>query len=441
MEGSALIIQPQPADDSKLSLFQLMPLVRSLRALLVESAPLTPGDVALPNEASKKDLPAPELPVQRVKDLITALKTLLNATESAGGVVGYLRSLPGQEAATDITLADMRNKADDTINRSAALLNELSRYGLPQTGSGSLFIQRQQWFIALKKKLQELVDRWQKNADDYAALAVDPTPDTEKLQAMERLVSAVPTDAATITLAIVTAKKAAFDTAFNAVKSANSSRQPTLLQLLQDIGTLTVTPFDIVAWNVDDILKQVPIFIYDLQKRMQTITDDIEKKRLPAAETILSSLSALSPEDQSKQTEAAARLILGDDFKMIPRYILPAAQAAELGNAWNAMTDLLSFSTAQYGNPQEYWMNGAARVREKMRHLENCILLRQAFDLPENDLRIHPAQLPFKSAGYNWLALPYPDSTNLEETNTLVVYRLLCRRGGGPNRSMRRISG
>nr|MBA4168694.1 hypothetical protein [Chitinophagaceae bacterium] len=125
------------------------------------------------------------------------------------------------------------------------------------------------------------------------------------------------------------------------------------------------------------------------------------------------------------QTEAAARMILGDEFKMIPRYSLPVAQATELGNSWNATTDLLSFSTAQYGNPQEYWMNGAARVREKMKHLENCILLRQAFDLVENDLGIHPVQLPFKNANYDWLALPYPDSTDLEETNTLL-YTAFC---------------
>jgi hypothetical protein len=414
-----------PADDSKLSLFQLMPLVKSLRALLVESVSLTPGDVSLPNEASKKDIPAPELPVQRVHDLLTALKTLLTAAESAGAVIGYLRGLPDQATASDITLTDIRNKADDTIARAAALLIELSRYGIPQTGSGSLFIQRQQWFIALKSKLKELVDRWQKNSDDYTALAADPAPDAEKLQAMERLISAAPTAADAITLPIVTAKKAAFDAAFSALKNAGSNRQQTLLKLIQDIEALSIEPFDIVAWDVNDTLKQIPVFIYDLQARLQAITDDIEKKRIPAIETILSGLPALPPEDQAKQTEAAARIILGDAFKMIPRYALPAAQAAELGNSWAAKADLLNFSTAKYGNAQEYWLNGAARVREKMKHLENCILLRQAFDLTETDLAIHPVQLPFQSSGYHWLALPFPDSINLEESNTLL-YTAFC---------------
>jgi hypothetical protein len=414
-----------PADDNKLSLFQLMPLVKSLRALLIESALLTPGDVALPNEASKKDIPSPELPVQRVQDLLAALKTLLAAAESAGGVIGYLRGLPDQATATDIALTDIRNKTDDTINRAAALLIELGRYGLPQTGSGSLFIQRQQWFIALKNKLQELADRWQKNIDDYTVLAADPAPDVDKLRAMERLISATPTAADTITLPIVAGKKAAFDPAFNALKNAVSTRQQTLLKLVQDIEALSIEPFDVVAWDVSDTLKQIPVFIYDLQVRMQTITDDIEKKRIPGIEAILAGLPILSPEDQAKQTEAAARMILGDEFKMVPRYILPAAQAAELDNAWNASTGLLTFSKAQYGNPTEYWMNGAARVRDKMKHLENCILLRQAFDLTETDFTIHPAQLPFKSADYNWLALPYPDTTDLEESNTLL-YTAFC---------------
>jgi len=421
-----------PADDSKLSLFQLMPLVKSLRALLIESTTLTPGDMALPNEASKKDIPVPELPVQRVQDLLTALKTLLAAAESAGGVIGYLRALPDQATASDIALTDIRNKADDTISRAAALLIELGRYGIPQTGSGSLFAQRQQWFIALKNKLQELVDRWQKNSDDYTALAADPTPGVEKLQAMERLISATPTAADAITLTIVNNKKTLFDTAFNALQNANTSRQQTLLVLIQDIEALSIAPFDIVAWDVNDILKQIPIFIYDLQVRVQTLIDDIEKNRIPAAEAILAGLPALSPEDQVKQTEAAARLILGDAFKMVPRYVLPVAQAAELDNAWNATTDLLSFSKAQYGNATEYWMNGAARVREKMKHLENCILLRQAFDLTETDLTIHPAQLPFKSTDYHWLALPYPDKIDLEESNTLLYTAFCAEATGAP---------
>jgi hypothetical protein len=48
-------------------------------------------------------------------------------------------------------------------------------------------------------------------------------------------------------------------------------------------------------------------------------------------------------------------------------------------------------------NPQEDWLHGIARVHEKMKHLENCMLLRQAFAMNENDFTMHPVQLPFKN--------------------------------------------
>jgi hypothetical protein len=165
-------------------------------------------------------------------------------------------------------------------------------------------------------------------------------PSVEKLQAMERLISSTPTPADTITSGIVNTKKGLFDAAFTDLRKAVNLRQPTLIKLIQDIQALSLEPFDLVAFDIDKELKQVPIFVYDLQARVQSLTDDIEKKRIPATEAILATLSTLSPEDQAKQTEAAAKIILGDQFKMIPRYSLPAAQQSEISNSWNATNDL-----------------------------------------------------------------------------------------------------
>lgn len=421
------------ADASKFSLFQVMPLIRSLRALLIESTSLTPGDLALPNEANKKDVPSPELPVQRVQDLIDALKAVLANAELPAGIIGYLRTLPAQDVATDPQLDDMRSKADNTINRFSELLLELGKYGIPQTGIGSLYTQKQQWFIALKNKIIEVKDRWQKNANDYDILSADPMPSVEKLQAMERLISSTPTPADTITSAIVNTKKGLFDDAFTDLKKAVNVRQATLTKLVQDVKALSLAPFDLVAFEINSIIKQIPIFIYDLQARAQALTDDIEKKRIPAAEAILASLATLSPEDQVKQIEAAVKLILGDQFKMMPRYSLPAAQQAEISNSWNATNDLLSFSMTTRTNPQEDWLHGIARVHEKMKHLENCLLLRQAFAMSENDLTMHPVQLPFKATEYHWLALPFPDTINLEESNSLLYTAFIANGVASPN--------
>jgi len=408
------------ADDAHFTVFQLLSMVRSLRALLVESVPLKPTDVALPNETSQQDKPVPELPAQRVTDLLNALQAVLTAARQPTGILTYFNGLPKLTDATDPDLAAMRGQIDDTLKRSAALLVALSTFGLPQSGNSELFIQRQQWFSGAKAKLKALVVRWQKNADDYAVLAADPTPDVPTLQAMERLISATPTAPEAISLPIVQNKKLAFDNAFTALKGVNDGRQTGLAALIAAIQGLSIAPFDIVPWDIDPLLKQIPLFVYTLQARLATIVADIETKRIPGVQAILTALPGLSPQDQATQIEAAARIILGDEFRLVPKYAFDPAQAAELANSWAAEDDLLAFSKAAHGHPTEFWLNGMARVRDKMKHAENCLLMRQAFGLEEKAFAMHPAQLPFKSADYHWLALAYPETIDLEESNTLL---------------------
>jgi hypothetical protein len=433
IDGNMIFSYTEDADNADtISLFQLMPLVKSLRALLVESATLSPGDIAMPDEVTKKDIPPPELPAQRVQDLVAALQGVFASTT----LIPYLNGLKAQELALPTDLDDIRTVADDTIHKAAALLLELGKYGIPQTSSGALYVQRQQWFVSLKNLLQECSTRWQKSADDYALLAADPMPSVEKLQAMERLISATPTAPDVITLPIVAAKKVLFDAAFANLKNVISNRQPTLIKLLQDIKTVDTQPFDLIPLDISTILEQIPAFVYDLQARIKTLTDDINNKRIPSVTALLAGLTTLTAEAQAKQVEAAARIILGDAFKMIPRYPLPAEQQAELANSWNATANLLdhSITIGKRTNPTEDWLHGMARVHEKMKHLENCLLLREAFELNEAALTMHPTQLPFKSAKYHWLALPFPtDEVDLEESNTLLYTAFTGSAATAPN--------
>src|SRR6185369_4690441 len=186
---------------------------------------------------------------------------------------------------------------------------------------------------------------------------------------------------------------------------------------------INTAPFDIHSIDLSVELRQIPLFIYELQARATAISNDLLNKRIPAVETILTGLSALSLVDLATQLETAARLILGDQFKLVPRYVLPLPQRAEIGNSWTATNDLLDYlkTTKKRTNPEEDWLNGISRVHEKMKHLENCLLLREAFDLPEKDLAIHPVQLPFKAEKYHWMALDFPEAdVNLESGNTLL---------------------
>ncbi|WP_222597176.1 hypothetical protein [Chitinophaga pinensis] len=59
---------------------------------------------------------------------------------------------------------------------------------------------------------------------------------------------------------------------------------------------------------------------------------------------------------------------------------MPPSQQTEISNSWNDTTALLNHltTTAGYLNPVEDWLHGMARVHDKMKHLENCVLLREA---------------------------------------------------------------
>ena len=425
----------EPTDSTTFSLFQLMPMIKSLRALLLQSPPLTPGDLALPNEANKKDIPPPELPVKRVEDVRDGLADVIADAKAATGIASYLLALPKMEDATAAELVDIVDKADNTIDRFAEFLLELGKYGIPQTSSGSLYVERQQWFISLKEKLEKFIDRWQKNNDDFLILAANPTPNDEELQAMERLITATPDPLGTITLASVTAKKNLFDTALNNLKNASISRQPTAIQLLNDIRPIDTTPFDLTSFEIEKEVKRIILFIYDLKARAKSIIDELEQNKLPQVAALLADIPAMKPEDMATQLEAAARIILGDSFKMIPRYFLPVSQKTEIGNSWNATATLLDYSktVGKRTNPQEDWMHGIARVHEKMKHLENCIFMRAAFGMNEADLTIHPVQLPFKTSKYHWMAVPFPVAEiDMEESNILLYTAFIRESAGAP---------
>jgi hypothetical protein len=114
---------------------------------------------------------------------------------------------------------------------------------------------------------------------------------------------------------------------------------------------------------------------------------------------------------------------LGDEFKLIPRFALDTQQLFEIDSAWNS-ADLLKYLTDDhvppYFDPVEDWLHGAARVRDKMHHAENCMLVRDALGLDVSQLAPHPIQLPYKTENYHWMAMPFPESSSLSDGEILL---------------------
>ena len=269
-----------PVDLAKVSV-QVMPLIRSLRAILLESRPLTPGDITLPNEASKKDIPPPELPAKRLQDLIAGLKKVVSDAALPGGILDYLNTLPQLGTATEPELAAMAQRFDITLASFAALLLDLGRYGIAQTGIGSFYDQRREWFVSVKTRAQEFIDRWQKNSNDYDVLAAGPTPTVETLQNLERLIATALTPAdAPITLAIVQTKKSAFDAEFSKLKTAVATNHASLIGLIKAVQAINTAPFDILSLDLGVEMRQIPLFS-TICGPCHSPLNDLLNKRIP----------------------------------------------------------------------------------------------------------------------------------------------------------------
>ena len=92
--------------------------------------------------------------------------------------------------------------------------------------------------------------------------------------------------------------------------------------------------------------------------------------RLQSVDDLLAQHDGAAAEDRVKLLQQAARLLLGDDFQVVPRLTLPSAPAQELGNAWQYSSSggLTKYVRETIGRdfPVDDWLHGVARVREKM---------------------------------------------------------------------------
>jgi hypothetical protein len=119
--------------------------------------------------------------------------------------------------------------------------------------------------------------------------------------------------------------------------------------------------------------------------------------------------------------------VLGDDLVVVPSVRLPGAAADELEKAWQHATSggltrhLTDPPPAGSGRdfPEDDWLHGVARVRERMHHLENVVLLSSA--LPGATApTLRPLQLPHE-AGQPWLAMVIPPTATMSGERLLFT--------------------
>jgi hypothetical protein len=416
-DATIRILYTQAVTD-KITLFELAPLIDSLRALVLQSRPLNAGDVKPAMEAKKTEESALFLDPQRITLLVNELSDIVEPPPPAvSPLQDFIDDLSPLITAKDID--GLISDVDIFIDDLSGILADVGRFGLPQTGTGFLYDWRRRTFVALMAKVEALATRLEERLNEYTSLltqypgATTPEEKYALLQRAERLIATT----STMPLPspddyhdqLQTVKLPAYVTQLNRIRDLRGA--PNLPDLFQGIVTeqATLGDFDPIGIDIKDERKQVLVFAEDLKVAAEQLQEDITQRLEAVQELLVEHAATTSAAKQVQLLSEAARKLLHEDFKLIPEFSLTGTQADEWHNAWNDSGHLQRYLRQEKALdfPVDDWLHGMARVREKLHHLENATFLVEA--LTTNPLELRPVQFPYRQHDY-WLALPYPDT-------------------------------
>jgi hypothetical protein len=409
------------------SFFETAPFVRSLRALLLHSRPLRASDVAVPTDTKSQDTGIDTILRSRVDYLAGALTIVKD------GPLATLRTqleaaLPDTGPVTATILANI----DAYIASIGAACRDLALYGLPQTGIGAFQEARAGLFFAVMRKAAGAVKRWSDRLDEYDARMLTLPSITEEgarinfLLEIEPLVSTTLTDSTGLTsaqvLTIIQSKEVAFRVRRQAFLDLQETTTTTITGLLTAFQSLLpITDFDSQPLTTDEEIKQIVVIAQDTLTRTVQLIGDLEQRIGALADKLQAHDDTSVPDQRVQILTEAARGIFGDEFVLVPTFSMPDVQAAEWSNAYANRAALLDHQINVVKNPfpVDDWLYGAARVREKLHHLENLTFLTEAFGRTSPELS--PIQLPY-DATTPWMALDYPPEAKATLERELLLY-------------------
>jgi hypothetical protein len=431
--------------DNKISFFELAPMMHSLRSLILRSRPLRSSDITLQNQATKDQDEKVFVDRQRIgtplnnnddptnpinPNNLTKLKTEIEAFKSIlDNLLKDLDTLLKDPDANRIQIMTLRTQivtnVDNHIATAIGLLLKASGFGIPQSGWGFALDWKRRTFIESLQQVRELVDRWQERLDQFDALLTEynalpgTATDPEKfdlLQKAERLVSTsitnpLPSMPNALRIAIL-AKRTNFFNKFdrfnNDVLKTTTTEISTLLITIK--GLLPIADFDLTEFDITETEKQIILFTTDLTTAIDSLLKEVDQ-RIKTVEDQLSIYGNNNPQSTIavQALQDAAKALFGEEFQLIPEIEISPDRGAEWEKSLNdsqrgILTNYLT-GTLQMDFPIDSWLYGAARVREKIHHWEQLVMLTGAFGRTEPELQ--PIQLPYKEED-GWLALQFP---------------------------------
>ena len=409
-----------PAITGHVPFFELSALIRALRSMLLRSRPLRATDMAMSQESSEEA----DVDVALAPERITLVRDRL---------AGHLADLTTFHAALQARLdaeqtAQIVTEIDQTIEDFTGLMIAIGAFAGLDTGTTTVFADRRRIFAAMLDLLQASVERWNGRLGEFDQAITDynaaPTASDEQkflaLQMAERLVSTERTDPLpalpdAFRDDLVNTKRAALAAqrdSFVALRTAAA----TLSGLHNSIGAATavIATLDPAEVKLAEHTKQIVVLAQDMARRAVPLIADITA-RLARVQSQLDAADAeASGKKKAEILTGTAKLLLGENFQIIPDFRLPAMQADEWGNAWGpgptADQAMLDYLQTDLGRrfPVDDWFAGVAQMREKMHDLETAGHLAATFTGAEMPLQ--PLQFPYRP-DTPWLGLEFPGTT------------------------------
>jgi hypothetical protein len=409
------------AGSHPISVFELLPLVRSLRALLAAARPLRPTDLRPGGAASAAQdaaLAADRGSVAAVRADLETLRDDLDALRAE------------LEAAQAVAPAALTHGIDTAVSEVCDVLARTAVFGVPQAGWTFAHDARHAAFTGLQRVCADVDARWTPRALAAQALvdgeAAGGMPDEERVDMLlraEALVSTQPI-APRPPLAALRTHVAGAVTAFTARRDAFAAiadtPRTTVGDLLDDVqALLPVAAFDPQEPVLDHGIALR--FVQDAARIAATLLREVDA-RLEASQALLDEHDATAaPAARLDALTRAARSLLGEEAILLGRFTLPADHAAELADAAQAGSDgtlLGDLVAAGVDEPVDTWLYGVARVREPLRAWESAVVMAGALGRPEPELAA--LQLPYVPDD-RWLALDLPPEPNLDVARLLYT--------------------
>jgi hypothetical protein len=425
--------------DGKITFFEMAPLIRSLRSLIIAARPLLPTDMLLQSEAVEEQNTSCLIDPDRISKTssTTAPKQVFDKIRQDlnDDFCDVIEPLINDDDF-EITLGNKDQiilQIDTLLGYFITYLSLLNQFGMPQTGFGFIYDRKSDIYAAIYKKVLEYKKRWVEKKDAFMDLMDNQFPaatiDDEKisiLQKAERTISttsSVPVPTIPNYKTILAGKKNDFLSKLAEIETFLNDEFLTIQSLVKAVSDLKIDldTFDLLTIDTEDEEKQIVVLAEDLKNQAEKLDTAILKKSGTVQNLLDEHNAATAAKDKTQALTQAAKELFGKDFQMVPEFNLDTEQISELQNCLNNQNQLLDFQINTQSNdfPVDDWLYGMARIREKLSAWENLVMLAEGFK-DRSALNLTPLQLPFK-ANDSWLGLEFKDDLEIEGDKLLYT--------------------